>query len=116
MNKIVTNLCIVHQHTRVLLGMKKRRFGAGRWNGYGGKVMEGETIEESLLRELKEEAGIDAIKIEKQGIIDFALEESGEVIEVNIYRVLEFKGEPVETEEMSPKWFYIDEIPFSQMW
>ena len=28
----------------VLLGMKKRGFGVGRWNGFGGKVMDGEDI------------------------------------------------------------------------
>lgn len=33
--------------TLVLLGMKKRGFGAGKWNGFGGKVQPGETIEEA---------------------------------------------------------------------
>ncbi len=35
---------------RVLLGMKKRGFGAGKWNGFGGKVEPGETIEEAAIR------------------------------------------------------------------
>ncbi|KAM9726149.1 oxidized purine nucleoside triphosphate hydrolase isoform 2-T3 [Dama dama] len=39
-------LVLVLQPQRVLLGMKKRGFGAGRWNGFGGKVQEGETIED----------------------------------------------------------------------
>jgi len=46
MKKIMT-LCIIHQHPKVLLGMKKRGFGVGRWNGFGGKVNEGETIEQA---------------------------------------------------------------------
>lgn len=36
--------------TLVLLGMKKRGFGAGKWNGFGGKVQPGETIEEAARR------------------------------------------------------------------
>jgi hypothetical protein len=28
----------MHQNENVLLGMKKRGFGQGRWNGFGGKV------------------------------------------------------------------------------
>ena len=38
--------------------MKKRSFGAGKWNGFGGKVKEGEEIHEAAKRETKEEAGI----------------------------------------------------------
>ena len=57
MKKILT-LCFIYQHPKVLLGMKKRGFGAGRWNGFGGKVRDGETIEEATKREMKEEVGI----------------------------------------------------------
>ena len=32
------------QNAEVLLGMKKRGFGAGKINGYGGKIEKGETI------------------------------------------------------------------------
>ncbi|KAM9726150.1 oxidized purine nucleoside triphosphate hydrolase isoform 3-T4 [Dama dama] len=45
-------LVLVLQPQRVLLGMKKRGFGAGRWNGFGGKVQEGETIEDGAKRHL----------------------------------------------------------------
>ena len=27
-----------------------------------------------------------------------------------------FEGEPRETEEMTPQWFSIDQIPYQQMW
>lgn len=43
-------LVLVVQPERILLGMKKRGFGAGRWNGFGGKVEEGETIEDGAKR------------------------------------------------------------------
>lgn len=43
-------LVLVLQPQRVLLGMKKRGFGAGRWNGFGGKVQDGETIEDGAKR------------------------------------------------------------------
>lgn len=48
-NKILT-LVLVHDATKVLLGMKKRGFGVGRWNGFGGKVEPNETIEEAAKR------------------------------------------------------------------
>lgn len=48
-NKLLT-LVLIHQNTRLLLGMKKRGFGVGRWNGFGGKVQPGETILEAAER------------------------------------------------------------------
>jgi 8-oxo-dGTP diphosphatase/2-hydroxy-dATP diphosphatase len=115
MKKLLT-LCIVHQHPKVLLGMKKRGFGAGRWNGFGGKVNEGETIIEATKRELLEEAGIVIDKAEYVGVLDFSWKDKSEVLEVNIFKADNFNGEPVESEEMRPQWFHIDEIPFSEMW
>lgn len=43
-------LVLVMQPQRVLLGMKKRGFGAGLWNGFGGKVQLGETVEQAARR------------------------------------------------------------------
>ena len=43
-NKLLT-LCLITKGDDVLLGMKKRGFGEGLWNGFGGKVSEGETID-----------------------------------------------------------------------
>lgn len=48
-NKLYT-LTFVVDAGKILLGMKKRGFGAGRWNGFGGKVDPGESIEEAAKR------------------------------------------------------------------
>ena len=47
---------------KVLLGEKLRGFGTGYFNGFGGKVEPGESVEEGAHRELLEEAGITAPK------------------------------------------------------
>ena len=109
-------LLVIHKDGKVLLGMKKRGFGAGRWNGFGGKVHEGETIEEAARRELKEEACIDVSEMEEVGCIDFSWKDNPEVLEVHIFRAENFSGEPIETEEMKPQWFAVDAIPFDAMW
>ena len=109
-------LCVVHNNTRVLLGMKKQGFGAGRWNGFGGKVHEGETVEAAAKRELHEEAGIVPIAIEKEGTLTFEFEGNPELLEVHLFRVNEFSGEPTESEEMRPQWFSHTDIPFHEMW
>lgn len=48
-NKLLT-LAFVTKPGQILLGMKKKGFGVGRWNGFGGKVERGETIEEAAKR------------------------------------------------------------------
>ena len=113
--KILT-LCIIHQHPRVLLGMKKKGFGFGKWNGFGGKVEEGESVEVAARREVIEEAGIEPIDIEKRGVVAFDFKDGSRSVEVHIFSCSEFSGEPTESEEMRPQWFSMDEIPFKDMW
>lgn len=115
MKKILT-LCIIHDHPRVLLGLKKRGFGQGRWNGFGGKVEAGETVEQAALRELAEEAKVRITEIKKHGIIEFEFIGETEILEVHIFKGLGLAGEPTETEEMKPQWFDIKDIPFEKMW
>lgn len=115
MKKILT-LCIIHQGDRVLLGMKKRGFGMGRWNGFGGKVEKGEAIEEAARREVFEEASVDVTDLEKVGILEFEWQGNPEVMEVHIFKAKYFIGEPTEGEEMQPQWFDVKNIPFDNMW
>ena len=116
MKKILT-LALVYQPPKILLGMKKRGFGAGRWNGFGGKLKDEETIEEAVEREMKEEVGIIPENFEKAGIISFQFEKNkNEILEVHFFKISRFSSKPRESEEMSPKWFDIKEIPYQQMW
>ena len=51
-----TTLCFpVDGKGRILLGRKKRGFGFSKWNGFGGKIEPGETPQQALMREIKEE-------------------------------------------------------------
>jgi 8-oxo-dGTP diphosphatase / 2-hydroxy-dATP diphosphatase len=107
---------MVFNEDKVLLGMKKRGFGEGRWNGFGGKVEDGESIEEAARRELNEEIGIEAAHIENRGVLTFSFQENDKILEVHIFAVKEYKGDPTETDEMRPQWFGFDEIPYGEMW
>lgn len=116
MSKKIQTLCLIRKDNQILLGMKKRGFGAGRWNGFGGKMHDGETIEEATKREVKEEAGITIENIEKVGNIQFEFQGNPEILDVHIFKAEEFSSAPAETEEMKPQWFNVDEIPFENMW
>ena len=109
-------LCFLHDDEQVLLGMKKQGFGEGKWNGFGGKVEPGETIEAAAIRELEEEAGLRAHAVEKRAEFDFRSAANSLVLQVHVYAVLEHSGEPQETGEMRPQWFRHKDIPFDAMW
>ncbi len=49
-NKKVLTLVFVREGDKILLGLKKRGFGKGKWNGFGGKVERGETIKQATIR------------------------------------------------------------------
>ena len=114
-----TTLCFAIKDDKILLAMKKRGFGAGRFNGYGGKVQEGETIEAAALREMKEEVGLAAenSNLNKVGQIKFFFKDKeGWDQEMHVFLVKDWQGESQESEEMKPQWFNIKEIPFDSMW
>lgn len=114
--KKITNLGLMRRGDKILLAKKKRGHGEGFWNGYGGKLEEGETIEEALVREIKEEAGVLALLSEKKGVLTFEFKDGSKDNEMHVYEILDFEGEPSESEEMTPRWFSISEIPFAEMW
>ncbi len=116
MNKTPLTLCLIYEHPKILLGMKKRGFGAGRWNGFGGKLNKDESLEEGAKRELHEEAGITATEMEKQGILEFEFQINGGIFEVHVFQIKGFTGTPKESEEMKPQWFDIADIPYDTMW
>jgi mutator protein MutT len=101
----------------ICLAMKKRGFGEGRWNGAGGKVQEGESLEAAVVREAKEELGIDASALEKAAELHFTFpHESAFDQVVHVFLTESWTGEPGESEEMRPQWFKVRDIPYAQMW
>jgi len=113
----LTTLCYPVRDGKVLLAMKKRGFGAGKWNGPGGKVEAGESIEEACRRETREEVGIDVTGIEHRGIVEFVFEGKPDWDnECHIFVATQVNGEAQESEEMRPQWFAFAEVPFNDTW
>ena len=101
----------------VLLGMKKRGFGEGKWNGFGGKVAEGEDSRMAAVRELEEESALvaQAGDLTQVGLIRFYFD-NVPTIACAVYLLSSWEGEPIETDEMRPEWFSINDLPYNAMW
>src|SRR3990167_1450258 len=93
-------LCFLVREGEILLGLKKRGFGQGKWNGFGGKVEE-ETIEEAMIREMQEEIGVTPKVFRRVATLNFYFPlESGFGQEVVVFIADDWEGEIKESEEM----------------
>lgn len=103
---------------QILLAMKKRGFGAGKWNGVGGKIETGESIEEALVRECQEEIGVTPTSWKPVAELDFVQDATSDPWHMYVYAYISYdwEGEPAESEEMNPEWFTLDNIPYGDMW
>ena len=106
---------------QVLLAMKTKKIGKGCWNGYGGGIEDGETPEDSLVREFAEEAKVTIApeSIVKVAVIDFHNTKTDGTIfvcKVHIYFVNQWEGKPQATDTMvTPTWFSKDRLPLDKM-
>jgi len=112
-------LCFLLTDEKILLAMKKRGFGEGKWNGVGGKVEEGESVTEAAVRELHEEIGVRAKHNALEDVADiiFRFEGNPEWDQhMHVFFVRSWHGEPIESEEVAPQWYHHKDIPFDEMW
>jgi 8-oxo-dGTP diphosphatase len=103
----------------ILLGLKKAGFGAGKYNGFGGKVEAGETVERAAVREVEEEVGLIVSEEDLQpaGCLTFLFPSCPSWNRLtHVFLVSAWEGEPTESVEMRPIWFAVDDIPFEHMW
>jgi 8-oxo-dGTP pyrophosphatase MutT (NUDIX family) len=113
-------LCFLLRDDQVLLALKKRGFGAGKWNGVGGKPLPGERIEETALREMHEEIGVVGRALEQVATLNFYFPHLPAERDWNqqavVYLVRAWEGKPSESEEMAPRWFDVAGLPLDGMW
>ena len=108
-------LLFVVRDGEILLIRKKRGLGAGKINGPGGRIETGETALEAAVREAREEVGVAAIAPAEVGELHFEFVD-GYSIHVRVFHAAGCRGEPCETDEATPSWYGLDDIPYDEMW
>ena len=109
------NLCFVMRDGQILLIRKKRGLGAGKINGPGGRLEAGETALAAAIRETQEEIGVTPKELEMIGELFFQFLD-GYKLHVAVFAAGDCEGELIETDEATPIWTRVEEIPYHDMW
>ncbi len=99
---IMTTLCYVKQGGKTLMLhriKKDQDVHKGKWNGLGGKFLPGESPEECVTREVKEEAGLTIQSPELKGFLTFPNFKEGQDWQMFIYIATDFSGNLIECDE-----------------
>lgn len=101
-----STLCYIERDGKYLMlhrTVKKNDVNKDKWIGVGGHFEHGESPEECLLREVKEETGYTLTSWQYRGIVTFVYGEDT-VEYMSLYTADGFTGDPVECDEGELEW------------
>ena len=110
---ILTNLCLIEDTSTnkvVLQYRSPERYK--KWSGYafpGGHIEEGESIAESVIREVYEETGLTITAPKLVAVKDWEPDEGGRYI-VFCYKATRFSGQLTSSEEGEVSWIEKDQL------
>lgn len=114
----LSTLCYIEQDDKYLMlhrTVKENDVNKDKWIGVGGHFEYGESPEECLLREVKEETGYVLTSWKYRGIVTFVYGEDT-VEYMSLYTADGFVGEPIECDEGELEWVDKKNIPALELW
>ena len=115
----LATLCYIKDRGKTLMLNRPVREGdihGGKWNGLGGKLHAGETPEEWVIREVREECGLTIRNPQLKGILTFPAFKDEEDWYVYVFVVHECSGSRVHSPEGELEWIDDDELPRLNLW
>ncbi|NMC14045.1 MAG: 8-oxo-dGTP diphosphatase [Chloroflexi bacterium] len=88
----------------------------GKWNGLGGKLEPGETPEECVIREVREESGLIIHNPTLKGILTFPLFANNEDWYAFVFTATQFNGELINSREGDLAWIDDDKLLSLPLW
>jgi 8-oxo-dGTP pyrophosphatase MutT (NUDIX family) len=114
----LTTLCYIENENQYLMLhriRKKNDVNHDKWIGVGGKFEHGESPEECLLREVKEETGYTLTSWKYRGIITFVYGE--DIVEyMSLYTADQYEGTQIDCDEGVLEWVDKDKISELNLW
>jgi ADP-ribose pyrophosphatase len=110
----LSTLCYIGKNGKTLMlhrVKKQNDVHEGKWNGLGGRVEQGETPEECIIREVYEESGLTVRNPLLRGILTFPLFSNSEDEYTFLFTASEFEGELIDSPEGNLEWIDDAEVP-----
>ena len=117
-DKFNTTLCYLEKNDCFLMLFRNKKMNdpcAGKWVGIGGKFEPGESSEECLLREVKEETGLTLTEYRKRGVVHFLSDRLPDE-EMYLFSGTEWDGELISCSEGTLAWIPKNEILKLNLW
>lgn len=113
-----TTLCYLERGGQYLMlhrVRKKNDPNHDKWIGVGGGIEEGETPEQCLLREVREETGLTLTGYDKRGVIDFISDVCEDEV-MHLYTAHSWTGEMTDCDEGVLQWVDKDKVCDLPLW
>ncbi len=113
-----TTLCYIQQENNYLMLLRNKKqidLNKNKWIGVGGKFEEGESPEECLLREVKEETGLTLLRYKLRGVITFVSDEWG-CEYMHLFTADAFEGELITCDEGELRWIPKEDVLNLNLW
>ncbi len=113
---ILSSLCYIEKDGKYLMlhrTKKKKDINKDKWLGIGGKLEEGESPEECIVREVKEETGLALKQYKLRGFVTY-VSNKWETEYMYVFTANKFEGNLIECDEGDLKWINkekINELP-----
>lgn len=114
----LTTLCYIEKDEKYLMlhrVSKKNDVNKDKWIGVGGHFEQGESPEDCLLREVREETGLELTSYRFRGILTFNFNDNDSEY-ICLYTADGFEGELRECDEGTLEWVPKDEIENLNLW
>ena len=115
----LTTLCYIEKDNKYLMLhriKKEKDINKDKWIGVGGHFEAGESPEDCLLREVKEETGLTLTSWRFRGIVTFLSDECEEAEYMCLYTADEFEGELLPCNEGMLEWVDKDKVTELPIW
>ena len=115
----LTTLCYIEQDGKYLMlhrVKKEKDINKDKWIGVGGHFEIGETPEECLLREVKEETGLTLTSWKFCGLVTFISDQWEAVEYMCLYRADGFTGSLIDCDEGTLEWVAKEKVYDLPIW